>query len=256
MSPNRPTSLQFDPEPRGLPQIIDHQGVLAFGDSITNGGGELQWGVALQSWVQWLSRALGLPFTNYAVDGARAGDVVHRQIPDHRHLNAVKQPRYQLGCLYIGVNDVRSADWQPAGYERDLATALAYLDGLCERVLTVTIPLDLGRPPVGAKVEEANAVIERQAAQTGSMVLDLRDFKGRELVMFDQVHPTAMGQIEIATRALAVLAAHGWTAKTEPRALATPDDGPQARRRAALTYAWRSLKRDVGIQISARSRRD
>ena len=35
-------------------------GVLAFGDSITNGGGELQWGVALQSWAQWTARALGL----------------------------------------------------------------------------------------------------------------------------------------------------------------------------------------------------
>jgi hypothetical protein len=47
-------------------------GVLAFGDSITNGGGELQWGVALQSWALWVARSLGLPFTGYAVDGARA----------------------------------------------------------------------------------------------------------------------------------------------------------------------------------------
>ena len=41
-------------------------GVLAFGDSITNGGGELQWGVALQSWALWVARGLGLPFTSYA----------------------------------------------------------------------------------------------------------------------------------------------------------------------------------------------
>ena len=46
-------------------------GLLAFGDSITNGGGELQWGVALQSWAMWVARALGLPFTTYATDGAR-----------------------------------------------------------------------------------------------------------------------------------------------------------------------------------------
>ena len=45
-------------------------GVLAFGDSITNGGGELQWGVALQSWALWTARALGLPYTPYASDGA------------------------------------------------------------------------------------------------------------------------------------------------------------------------------------------
>ena len=45
-------------------------GVLAFGDSITNGGGELQWGVALQSWALWTARALGLPYTPYASDGS------------------------------------------------------------------------------------------------------------------------------------------------------------------------------------------
>ena len=45
-------------------------GVLAFGDSITNGGGELQWGVALQSWALWTARGLGLPYTGCAADGA------------------------------------------------------------------------------------------------------------------------------------------------------------------------------------------
>ena len=50
-------------------------GVLALGDSITNGGGELQWGVALQSWALWLARGLGLPYTPQASDGARVEDV-------------------------------------------------------------------------------------------------------------------------------------------------------------------------------------
>src|SRR2546423_10828273 len=81
-------------------------GVLALGDSITNGGGELQWGVALQSWALWVARGLGLPYTGFAVDGARAPDVVRSQLP-------VVRPdfRYDLGCLYIGVNDVRTVDW-------------------------------------------------------------------------------------------------------------------------------------------------
>jgi len=30
-------------------------GVLAFGDSITNGGGELQWGVPPQFWALWVA---------------------------------------------------------------------------------------------------------------------------------------------------------------------------------------------------------
>ena len=62
--------------------------MLAFGDSITNAGGELQWGVALQSWALWVARALGLPYTGYAVDGARAPDVVEQQIPAFLARNA------------------------------------------------------------------------------------------------------------------------------------------------------------------------
>ena len=80
-------------------------GVLALGDSITNGGGELQWGVALQSWALWVARGLGLPYSPHAVDGARVGDVLAAQVP------AVGDGRYDLGCLYIGVNDVRALDW-------------------------------------------------------------------------------------------------------------------------------------------------
>ena len=77
-------------------------GVLAFGDSITNGGGELQWGVALQSWALWVARGLGLPFTGYAVDGARAAHVVARADPGVRARTARPDARYDLGCLYVG----------------------------------------------------------------------------------------------------------------------------------------------------------
>src|SRR5437588_4794583 len=84
-------------------------GVLAFGDSITNGGGELQWGVALQSWALWVARALGLPFTSYAFDGAGAADVAGRQVAEFKRVNAAgADARYDAGCLYAGVNDVRA----------------------------------------------------------------------------------------------------------------------------------------------------
>jgi lysophospholipase L1-like esterase len=230
----------------------DHQGLLAFGDSITNGGGEMQWGVALQSWAQWLARALGLPFTNYAVDGNRAADVVGLQIPAHNRLNAVEQARYQLGCVYIGVNDVRAPDWDPAAYERDLALGLAYLVERCEKVLTMTIPLDLGRPRAEARVLEANAITKRQAALSGAIVVELTDFKGREVMMFDHVHPTAMGQIAIAERALAVLAGHGIEARARPRELVYVGDGLQARARAILTYAYRSGRQAALIALTGR----
>ena len=171
-------------------------GVLALGDSITNGGGELQWGVALQSWALWVARGLGVPYSPHAADGARVGDVLAAQVP------AVGDGRYDLGCLYIGVNDVRQLDWEREGFERGHDAALGFLAERCDRVLTATVPLDLGRPRAGAKVGEVNAAIEASARRNGALVLDLRGFGARNLLMADHVHPTAFGQIAIAERAL------------------------------------------------------
>ena len=95
-------------------------GVLAFGDSITNGGGELQWGVALQSWALWTARGLGVPYTGCAVDGASAATVVAEQIPRFLAHAAAPDARYDVGCLYVGVNDVRGPGWDARAYERDL----------------------------------------------------------------------------------------------------------------------------------------
>ena len=217
-------------------------GVLAFGDSITNGGGELQWGVALQSWALWMARALGLPFTGYATDGARAPDVVGAQIPAFLSRAAAPDGPYELGCLYVGVNDVRGFDWDAAAYDVDVRRALAFLAGRCERVVTLTIPLDLGRPRAGAKVAQADAIIERAAAEHGALVVDLRDFGGRRHVMADHVHPTAFGQIAIAERALAVLAADGLPPKVAPSSLISYKTTVIGRARGAATYAYRRAK--------------
>jgi lysophospholipase L1-like esterase len=217
-------------------------GVLAFGDSITNGGGELQWGVALQSWALWAARALGLPFTSYAFDGARVVDVVHQQIPAFERGTAHPAAGYELGCLYIGVNDVRAPDWDPAAFEADHRLALGFLAERCDRVLTVSAPLDLGRPRAGAKVPELNAVIERVAGELGALVLDLRAFGARNQVMADQVHPTAFGQIAIAERALAVLERDGMHVAVRPSALIYHDTTWSGRLRGDMTYAYRRAK--------------
>jgi lysophospholipase L1-like esterase len=212
-------------------------GVLAFGDSITNGGGELQWGVALQSWALWVARALELPYSPFAADGARVGDVLAHQLP------AVPAgARYDLGCLYIGVNDVRGLDWERAAFERGHRTALAFLAERCERVLTLTVPLDLGRPRAGAKVQEVNAAIEASARDAGALVVDLRDFGARNLVMTDHVHPTAFGQVAIAERALAVLAADGLPARQRPAAMISYETTRWRRLRGDLTYLYRHSK--------------
>jgi lysophospholipase L1-like esterase len=226
-------------------------GVLAFGDSITNGGGELQWGVALQSWALWLARGLGLPFTTYAVDGARTADVVRGQLPAFAARAARPDARYDLGCVYTGVNDVRADDWDPAAFAADHASVLRVLAGRCDRVLAVTLPLDLGRPRAGAKVREANAAVEANAAAAGALVLDLRSFGARNQVMTDHVHPTAFGQIAIAERALEVLAADGLASRVAPASLIAPGERTRWRAlRGDASYAYRHAKVSVRAAVA------
>ena len=99
----------------------------------------------------------------------------------------------------------------------------AFLAERCERVLTATFPLDLGRPRAG-RLAEGNAAVERNARAAGALLLDLRDFGARNLVMADHVHPTAFGQVAIAERALAVLAADGMAVRARPSALIAPSE--------------------------------
>jgi lysophospholipase L1-like esterase len=221
--------------------------VLAFGDSITNGGGELQWGVALQSWALWTARGLGVPYTPYAVDGATAGDVVRAQIPTFRATCARPEGRWDLGCLYVGTNDVRTVEWDATQFGASLREGLEFLAGRCDRLLTATIPLDLGRPRAGAaKVEEANAAIETEAARAGALVVDLRRFSARNLVMTDHVHPTAFGQIAIAERALDVLAEAGMRVRARPSQMIVFSPTWWERLRGDATYTYRSLKVAAG----------
>ena len=217
-------------------------GVLAFGDSITNGGGELQWGVALQSWALWVARGLGLPFTTYAVDGAGVADVVTKQIPAFERYSAPATARYDVGCLYIGVNDVRSLDWDPARFAREHRAALEFVSARSDRTLVLTAPLRLGVPPAGAKVRELNARVEQAGREAGALVVDLSSLRARNQVMADRVHPTAFGQIAIAERALAMLARDGVPTRVHPASLVQYENTRWQRLRSDLTYAYRSAK--------------
>ena len=220
-------------------------GVLALGDSITNGGGELQWGVALQSWALWLARGLGVPYTGCAVDGATAAGVTGEQIPAFVRTAAAPGGPYDVGCLYIGVNDVRGPGWDPDAYAGHLRAALSFLTARCERTLACTLPLDLGRPRAGASVIAANAAVAAEAAAAGALVCDLRGFGARGQVMVDHVHPTAFGQVAIAERALAVLAADGLPARLRPSTLVRYETSRRGRLRGDATYAYRHAKVSV-----------
>ncbi len=109
-------------------------GLVALGDSITNGHGEPALGVHPQSWAQWLAEALDAPFLKLATDGATAADVLAEQVPrlraaagaaDTPAAGRTAAPRFALACVYVGVNDTRGLDWDPAAYERDLRAIVA-----------------------------------------------------------------------------------------------------------------------------------
>jgi lysophospholipase L1-like esterase len=174
------------------------RGLVALGDSITNGHGEPALGVTMQSWAQWLAEALELPFTKLARDGARAADVLRDMVP------RLAGP-YDVGCVYVGVNDARSPDWDGDGFAADTEAIVAAVGACSERLLVCTIPTDLGRPRAWPKPLLASGVLRIVAARRGALVVDLDDLAGPPWVLPDGVHPTAIGQLEIADRAARTL---------------------------------------------------
>ncbi len=154
---------------------------------------------------------------------------------------------YELGCLYIGVNDVRAPDWDAEAFNVDFRFSVGFLLRRCDHVLIVTAPYDLGRPRGPDRVAKMNGLIESAARESGALLLDLSDFRGRNLVMADHVHPTAFGQIAIAERALAVLQRAGMEVRVRPGRLIMYETTWWRRLRGDATYAYRHLK------VSARS---
>lgn len=176
------------------------RGLVALGDSITNGHGEPALGVHAQSWAQWLAEALEVPFTNLAADGAMAADVVRDQVP------RLRGP-YDVGCVYVGVNDVRAPGFDAAAYERDLGAIATAVGAASERLVLCTIPADLGRPRAAPKPRQAGSIVRLVGARHDATVVALDDLAGAPWLLPDAVHPTALGQLEIADRAARALGA-------------------------------------------------
>jgi lysophospholipase L1-like esterase len=215
-------------------------GLVALGDSITVGEGSMVLGVTPLSWAQWLARALDLPFTSYAFNGATTADVLREQLPRVR-------ADYDIGAVYAGVNDVRNPSFDLAAYERDLDAVAAALAWRARRLLMLTLPHDLGRPTSAPKPLHASAAVRRVAERHRAAVVDLADFGGWTLVLPDAVHPTALGQLEIADRAARALGA-----AVLPSSLAGECHGSDAR--YAPAHA-RALARDLARRAHERLRR-
>jgi transposase-like protein len=172
--------------------------VLGFGDSIMFGPEEGSYGAAPRAWAQWLAEALDLPFHRVAQPGAMTPWMVEHLLPRVGH-------DYALACVHVGTNDIRSPAWDPDAYVRALDMILASLAVRARTVCVATVPHDLGRPRAGDKVVELGATVRRLAGEHGAAVVNLDTLRGWRHLFPDAVHPTALGQIEIATRAAAAL---------------------------------------------------
>jgi lysophospholipase L1-like esterase len=206
--------------------------LVALGDSITRDGGEPLLGLPGRPWPELLAQALGHDCENLARDGATSGDVRREQLPRVSGAPAV-------ACLYVGVNDARDPGWDAGAFADDLEAILAGLARAANVVVAATLPADLGRPPAAPKPPAASALVRAAAGRHGAVVVGLDDLAGRDLVLPDAVHLTALGEAEIASRAARALAAHGIPVPGDVSALAAPDRSPAAlaawrRRRARL----------------------
>lgn len=206
--------------------------VLALGDSIMCGPEEGAYGVPPRAWPQWIAELLDRPFHRIARPGAHAPDLVDRDLSRIRD-------DYAIACVGIGTNDVRSLDWDPGRYTRALDTLLERVERAAERVCVATVPLDLGRPRAGAKVADLNTIVRDRAVSRGVAVVELADFGGWRWWFPDAVHPTALGQLEIARRAARALGL-----SRDPAELAAVRTGPRSDLHYAATRQIGHLGRD------------
>jgi len=190
-------------------------------------------GVRCQSWALWLAGALELPYTGLAQNGAVAGGARSDQVP------RLRGP-YDLGCVYLGVNDVRDPGFGLNPFVAALDDVVGEVSRQSDRVLVATIPLDLGRPPAPReRIAGADQAIEQLAEKHGATVVDLRGLKGWKLVLPDTVHLTALGQLEVAR-----LAARALGSERDPGDLADPHRSARAHVRYALTTHAAAVGRD------------
>ena len=125
-------------------------GLVALGDSITVGEGSMALGITPLSWAQWLARALDLPFSSYAVNGAATADVLALQLPRVRG-------GHDVAALYVGVNDVRSLDFDLASLPASMSTVFAAttMPAICASVTLA--PCAKAPDAPRAKVKETSA---------------------------------------------------------------------------------------------------
>lgn len=180
--------------------------LLAVGDSIANGTGQVMCNIHSQSWALHVAQAAGWAFYKTAAGGATSSGIVDQQL---RHIGG----GYEVAALSMGANDVLTG-LDPDRFAANLTDVAKTLTAAARHVLVLNLPERFGRLPGApsrraADVAEVNARIQAAAVDHGLLVVDVRDLTGMRLVRADRVHPTALGQLVIADRATDALRSAG-----------------------------------------------
>ena len=162
----------------------------------------MELGVTPLSWAQWLARALDLPYTSYAVNGAVVADVLHAQLPRARadyDVGGAVRGRQRRALAGASTSPPTSATWTPVA---------AGLAARADRLLMLTMPEDLGRPPCGAQAGgwRTRSCGASPRATARSSATWRTSPAGRSCCPTPS-HPTPLGQLEIADRAARALGA-------------------------------------------------
>lgn len=161
-------------------------GLVAVGDSITNGKTRSVAGVPGKSWAEWLADSADMSYAQYARGGATSSEIVDELLPG-------VAGRYEVGVFNMGTNDVlKGVDLDVL--KSNAQKAAAVLISCCDRVFVLNVAIS----------PHASAVIEDVALEYGLTVIDSR-LTGPLVFQADGVHPTSVGQLVIADRAAEVL---------------------------------------------------
>lgn len=173
-----------------------------------------------ESWVADLARKL--PAGSRLIDLGVSGETLHRALTDELPIALDSHP--DLVTIWLVVNDFNARVALPQ-YAADLETMLTALQKQTHAHVVIANVPDLAllpayagiqRAALSAEVDRWNAVIARQAAAHGAILVDLLS-TWKELanhpnyVGSDGFHPSAAGYARLADIFYAVIAAHHLT---------------------------------------------
>jgi lysophospholipase L1-like esterase len=183
--------------------------VVAVGDSLAYGVGDLQWPGGHPAWSGRVSRLIDAVNVNLGQTGAVLRDVESR-------VSAVLAERPDIVLVSIGGNDIVRGPFDSDDFESRLAACLASFRSTDATVVVLTIP-DLTRTmrmpgcmrrPLHARTHAVNAALRSAADRTASVVVDRWSDPRAYLrvhVNVDGAHPSPAGYQHLADTTVAVL---------------------------------------------------